>query len=74
MILKQYEEDINKKSLNDLLSSKNKKVKFVGVLLPIELYIELEKIAREEERAISQIVRLAIRRYLKEKRNAEVKK
>jgi len=71
MNFKKYEGENNKKPLNGLLTSNGKKkVKFIGVLLPIDLYSELEEIAREEERTISQIIRLAIRKYLRERRNA----
>lgn len=58
-------------SLNDVKMYKRGEVKFVGVFMPIEMYRELERIAREEDRKISQLVRLAVRRFLKEARHAE---
>ena len=71
--LKYSETENSKEKLNDLVSSKKKKLRFVGVLLPLDIFLQLEKIAKEEERSLSQVIRLAIRKYLKERGNAEAK-
>lgn len=71
--LKYSETENSKEKLNNLLSSKKKELRFVGVLLPLDIFHQLEEIAREEERSLSQVIRLAIRKYLKERRNAEAK-
>ncbi|MEM2016248.1 MAG: ribbon-helix-helix protein, CopG family [Nitrososphaerota archaeon] len=64
----------NERTLNKVLSSKRRGLRFVGVFLPVEMFGELEKIAREEERTISQLVRLAVRKYLERRKNAEAEK
>ncbi|MEM1583135.1 MAG: ribbon-helix-helix protein, CopG family [Nitrososphaerota archaeon] len=73
-ILKEHEMEKNERTLNKVLSSKRRGLRFVGVFLPVEMFGELEKIAREEERTISQLVRLAVRKYLERRKNAEAEK
>ncbi|MCS7126542.1 MAG: hypothetical protein NZ929_06520 [Aigarchaeota archaeon] len=73
MHLKDSETQKVKENLIKFKEDKKRDQKFVGVVLPLDVYNRLESIARVEDRKISQLVRLAIRRYLKERQDAEVK-
>lgn len=72
--LKHQEMEKDKKSLNRLLSRRRSELRFVGVFIPVEMFGELEKIAKEEERTISQLIRLAVRKYLEKRKYAEAEK
>lgn len=64
----------DKVGLNSFLDGETKKkYRFVGVMIPVDVYSRLEEIARSEERNVSQLIRLAVRKYLKEREDAEVK-
>ena len=43
----------------------------VGLKLPLKIYKELEKIAKEEERSVSSIIRQAVKEFLRRRENAE---